>query len=193
MIPVQGCVQGSNACTVRRVRVCIVDKLGANSILVAIGSSTHKCRRSAPPLLDLPVDPLSHRLRMPRQHTAPARRPSQEERNGAQYIRPAGLAQIPDHFKPDPTAPSMKLNVCVRGSITNTEEAAVAAQYSIPSGPAQMPKYFRPPSSAPSMKLSVRAHGSITNTEEVLNGEQYRSPSGPAQISLYFIPPSPAP
>ena len=148
--------------------------------------SRHKCRRSAPPLLDLPVDPLSHRLRMPRQHTAPARRPSQEERNGAQYIRPAGLAQIPDHFKPDPTAPSMKLNVCVRGSITNTEEAAVAAQYSIPSGPAQMPKYFRPPSSAPSMKLSVRAHGSITSTEEALNGEQYRSPSGPAQISLYF-------
>ena len=46
-----------------------------------------------------------------RQHKAPARRPSQEERNGAQYSRPAGLAQIPDHFKPDPTAPSMKLNV----------------------------------------------------------------------------------
>ena len=128
----------------------------------------------------------------PCQHIAPARRPSQEERNGAQYSRPAGLAQIPDHFKPDPTAPSMKLNVCVRGSITNTEEAAVAAQYSIPSGPAQMPKYFRPPSSAPSMNLSVRAHGSITSTEEALNGEQYRSPSGPAQISLYFIPPSPA-
>ena len=80
----------------------------------------------------------------------------------------------------------MKLNVRKRGSITNTEEAAVAAQYSIPSGPAQMPKYFRPPSSAPSMKLSVRAHGSITSTEEALNGEQYRSPSGPAQISLYF-------
>ena len=80
---------------------------------------------------------------------------------------------LSESLPPSPT-PSMKLTVCVSGSITSTVEALLGAQYSRPSGPELIPSYFWPNAPAPSMNIKASFAGSNNNTVDALTGAQYK-------------------